>query len=383
MMPAALAVLLSAATAWAGVGENAGSISAPVLQIPVGARAASLGTAFSAVADDVSTLYYNPAGLTSLHSREASMMFLNGTDLQTTQFFAGATPLPFFTGLSGSGFATIGASFLNTSNGDVVINSLNADGTSAGSREVGAGGDSVLTFGYAERVADTPFETKDSTLHFDHYFGAAGKFVRSTLADSYSAQTWAGDLGYLGRAPELGVSLGASIANLGGSLRYIEDNDPLPLAMRLGAAYQFRMPENHFLQWSTDGQYEYHERLWFISTGVEYKAFKHAALRFGYQLHKELAGLSFGFGLRWRNWGLDYGWNMQDAFGDAHRFSFTFRFGQLAVREREKPRRPFIESVPDQDELPERGDDRPSTYDQPQRPRRRAPDPQGAPGWIY
>ncbi|MBI5203167.1 MAG: PorV/PorQ family protein [Elusimicrobia bacterium] len=381
-MTGALLAVLLAAPARAGVSENGGTIAAPVLQIPVGARAASLGTAFTAVADDVSTIYYNPAGLTSVHHREATMMFLNGSELQTTNYFAGATPLP-FSGLSGSGFATLGASLLASSNGNVDVTTLKADGSSAGTRTVDAGGDTVLTVGYAERIADTPFETKDTTLHFDHYFGASGKFVRSTLAEDYHAQTYAADIGYLGRAPELGVSLGASIVNLGGKLRYVETADPLPLAMRLGGAYQVAMPANHFLQWSLDGQYEYYEKLCFVNTGLEYTFFKSFATRLGYQVHKQLAGLTMGFGARWRNWAIDYAWAFNDSQGDAHRFSFTFRFGAVPVREREKARRPFIESVPEKDELPERGDEKPSTYDQPSRPRRSAPEPQGAPGWIY
>lgn len=378
-----LAVLALRPVAMAAAPENSGAIAAPILQVPMGARAASMGTAFTAVADDVSALYFNPAGLTSVGHREVSMSVLSGAQSSDTQWFAGSTPLP-FRGLSGSGYATLGASLLRSSNGEIDVNSLKPDGSSAGTTTVDAGGETVLALGYAERIADTPFEMPDSTMHFDHYVGASGKFVRSTLAGAYSAQAYAADIGYLGRAPELGLSLGASVVNLGGRLKYVESADPLPLAMRLGAAYQFAMPERHALQWAVDGQYEYYERLWFINTGIEYTLFKQFAARFGYQAHKELAGLTLGFGGRWRNWALDYAWGMNEDLGDAHRFSFTFRFGAVPVREREKARRPFIESVPDREEVPEFEQQRPSTYDQPQRPRRSSPQPQGgAPGWIY
>ena len=132
-----------------------------------------------------------------------------------------------------------------------------------------------------------------------------------------------------------------------------------------------------------DGQYEYYERLWFINTGVEYSLFKQFAARFGYQVHKELAGLTLGFGARWHNWAIDYTWGLNQDLGDAHRLGFTFRFGAVPVREREKARRPFIESVQDRPEIRELEQEKPRTYDQPRRLRPKSTDPQGAPGWIY
>ncbi len=43
----------------------AGAAAAPYLKLPMGARGTAMGEAFSGIADDVSALYYNPAGLTS------------------------------------------------------------------------------------------------------------------------------------------------------------------------------------------------------------------------------------------------------------------------------------------------------------------------------
>src|SRR6267142_699414 len=39
-------------------------------ELPTGARAAGLGNAFTAIADDVYSTYYNPAGLAQLHRSE-------------------------------------------------------------------------------------------------------------------------------------------------------------------------------------------------------------------------------------------------------------------------------------------------------------------------
>lgn len=382
----ALLLLLSGPAA-AAERENGGVVAAPILQVPVGARASGMGTAFTAVADDASSMNYNPAGLTSQRQRELTMMQMNGQEGQSLQYFAGTTPLVPFRGFSGSGRAAVGFSALLAGNGNIEVNSLNADGTLGTSKTVSAGRDTVLGFGYAERIADTPFETPDSTKHFEHYVGAAGKFVRSTLAETYTAQTYAADLGYLVRAPELGFRVGAAVVNLGGRMKFVDNSDPLPLALRLGGAYSVPMPEimreSHSLLWAVDGQYEYYEKLWFVNTGLEYTFTKHLAARIGYQVHKEFVGLTFGFGGRWKDIGLDYGWGYAADLGDTHRFSISWRFWAVPEAEYNRPRRGSVESVPDRDEIRELERERPETYDQPKRPRRQAPSGQLAPGWIY
>src|SRR5665213_1549488 len=56
----------------------AGAVAAPYLELPMGARGTAMGEAFSGIADDVSALYYNPAGLTALTSAQLELMHLQG-----------------------------------------------------------------------------------------------------------------------------------------------------------------------------------------------------------------------------------------------------------------------------------------------------------------
>jgi hypothetical protein len=51
-------------------GQRAGISTAQFLKIGVGARAAALGDAFIAIADDASALYWNPAGLIQFKNHE-------------------------------------------------------------------------------------------------------------------------------------------------------------------------------------------------------------------------------------------------------------------------------------------------------------------------
>src|SRR5882672_2774589 len=52
-----------------------GTTSADILKIGVGARAIGMGEAYVAQADDVSSLYWNPAGLALMQERQASFMY--------------------------------------------------------------------------------------------------------------------------------------------------------------------------------------------------------------------------------------------------------------------------------------------------------------------
>src|SRR3954464_6922850 len=52
----------------------AGAASSPYLKLPMGARGTGMGEAFTAVADDVEAMFYNPAGLTQLDSAHLLLM---------------------------------------------------------------------------------------------------------------------------------------------------------------------------------------------------------------------------------------------------------------------------------------------------------------------
>src|SRR5436305_1876112 len=64
-------LLAQVSTAWAGPGTT----GAEVLKFPIGARAIGMGEAYVAQADDVSSLYWNPAGLALMQERQASFMY--------------------------------------------------------------------------------------------------------------------------------------------------------------------------------------------------------------------------------------------------------------------------------------------------------------------
>ncbi len=384
MRAALLAALLGALAAPVVAGENPGVTAAPVLQVPMGSRALGMGSAFTAVASDVSALFYNPAGLSRLSAHEVGFSFLSGLTDNYMQHIAYGGPIP-FTGISGNGYASVGGSLLFSQNGSIEVNALNPDGTLGSSQNVSAGSDFVADLGYAERVGATPVDVRETTYGINHFVGVGGKYLKSTLVGGYTGHALSADVGYLVQSPEAGVSFGLAAQNIGGRLRYIDAADPLPTTIRSGLAYQGGIPGVHTFTLSTDGEYLLQERTWRAEVGAEYFLLKSYGVRIGYQFLRDTVGLTAGFGLRWHaRILLDYAWTMGRSLNDTQRVTLSYRFGGVAPSARAKARRPFIERAPDREQLHEHLDEKQPELDNIPTPRATPrQDQPGVPGWIY
>lgn len=360
-----------------------GTTAAPVLQIPLGSRALGMGTAFTAVASDVSTLFYNPAGLSRLNAHEVSFSFVSGLSDSKLQHFAYGGPLS-WSGISGSGYASLGASILAANSGTIEINRTNADGSFLSSETKDAGSDLVLSLGYSERVGTTPLELGARSYGLSHFLGLSGKLVRSTLVEAYTAQTLTGDAGYLLHVPEAGLSFGLSALNLGGGLRYAQEKEPLPTTLRGGLAFTGGVPNVHTLILSADAEHQPREGATYANLGLEYFLQRTYGARLGYQFLRDTLGLTMGLGYRWRaRFLIDYAWVMGRELGDSHRITLSYRFGGVAPSARARARRPYIESVPSREQLRDNLERQPETTE-PRRPRPLPRDERpGVPGWIY
>ncbi len=275
--------------------------TASFLDIGVGARALGMGGAYTALADDANSLYWNPSGLAKLDNREFTASHAELFESTRLDFLAYAHP-------TSQGTFAAGLTYLSQNKIDGRDN--------LGRRTAGFdASDAALSLGYARKL-----EMAD--------LGATFKYLRSHIGSS-EAQGAAVDLGAK-RAFDR-VSVGAALRNLGPGLKFQDQRNDLPLRLAVGAAYKFAGGHaaagelvNGPRGAGTNG-----------SVGGEFQAVKNLYLRAGYTTQTAITGgsgfdaargLTMGLGLRNERWSLDYAVLPTGELGRSHRFSFGARW---------------------------------------------------------
>ena len=285
--------------------------SAAFLKLGVGARAMGMGGAYTAVADDVNSIYWNPAGLSTLTKQEVSATHadLFANTRYDTLAYAQHTQ-----------YGTFGtaASYLS----QAAIPGRDESGAPTGS--YGAA-DAAINLSYAAQV-------------FSIYglgFGGNVKYIRSTIADA-SAQSAAFDLG--ARYEPYGVTgpgdpiFGLVVQNVGPGMKFLDKSSPLPLTVAGGVAY--RWP--HGLLLALDYKYRPYDHPGEASVGMEYLLLSTFAVRAGYDSDTAtsdgetgfaaLSGFSVGFGIKLRSYNIDYSMAPMGELGNVQRFSLAARY---------------------------------------------------------
>jgi len=293
-------LLLAQGYAYAG---GAGTSGGQILNVPVGARAIGMGEAYTALADDVSSLYWNPAGLAILNQSQASFMY--NQDIENLAFSHGAIATPLENG-------GIGASLDYQTYG--TIKGYDAQNNPTG--DVGAySGVATLGGGWLGDFWSAGFNAK---------------VIKGSLAD-VSATGFAGDLGVnvIYPQPVWGGTLraAATVRNLGTGLKYLQENDPFPTEFRAGLAAVQMLGQK--LNMSMDyGKARDNKAS--IYTGAEFWLMPFIALRAGYAgNHAESNGLRVGLGLKVKDLSFDYALTQNGDLGLSNRYELTYRFGAV------------------------------------------------------
>lgn len=267
-----------------------GTTGAQFLGIGVGARACGMGEAYGAIADDPSAIYWNPAGLSQIKSRELilcqNFWFLD----MSHQYLAG---------VFSNSIGYFGVSFYYSSSGDIprIENFLKVGKYSAY--------DAALSLAYANEVGK--FLS----------FGVAGKYILEKIEDE-SASSFALDLGLLYKSLRLpGLRLALALQNMGPKIKFIEEGDRLPLNLKIAAAYlrgDFSFASELDKTIDSDPLF---------GLGGEYVILRTLALRAGYNTGNSF---SLGLGISWRNFALGYAFVPYEDLDSSNRISLRLRF---------------------------------------------------------
>ena len=302
--------------------SKVGTTAATFLEIPVGARAIGMGGAFVGTADDVTSLYWNPAGIARLPMREA--MFNHTAWIADLSYdFAGvAIPIP--------DFGSIGLSFNALSMPDMAVRTVEKpDGTG----EMFSAGSLAMGLHYARSLSDR------------FAIGFTAKYISEKIWNM-QAQAFALDAGVLFTTHFFnGMRIGASITNFGTDMqltgrdtRTFHAIDPtkmgsndlitqnieldswsLPLNFQIGVAADVVKSDANTLTLALDALHPA-DNYESINVGAEYSFERMLFIRGGYQslfLTDGEGGLCFGAGV------------IVNMYGDNMRARFDYAYSDL------------------------------------------------------
>ncbi|HJT25280.1 MAG TPA: PorV/PorQ family protein, partial [bacterium] len=288
------AFLLVSGTSQAQVSSNSAT-AFPILSVGFGARAIGMGESFAAVADDLSALYYNPAGLAQIGQPEIALSH----NLYLADGFydnaAGLYPL------GTVGTMAFGARYLNYGAIDKRDNFGNLLGTYT-PYDISAEG----AFGFR--------------LDKDTFLGFGSEWISQNIDGSVqTGLLW--NAGLLLK-PSNQVALGFNFKNLG-----VETGgEGLPGELLWGGAFRVPLAKRdvHTLLLSGGGDLAF-QGTGSLNAGFEYAFQKTYFLRGGYVFPLRdnqlggLQGLDFGAGVRLGQFQLDYSFSFEGDFGDIQR----------------------------------------------------------------
>ncbi len=295
--------LMTAGLTMAATADAAGSSAAQFLKMGAGARAAAMGNAYTAVADDVTAGYWNPAGLSQISGSEISVMHNEGLVDTAYEYFGAATKLN-KSAVAVNVYSMDYGSIDAYSNTNVKTGTFDA-GSMAGS------------LSYSTLVGQSL------------RWGASAKYVKESIDDE-NATSMAADFGVLYNAGT--YKIGATIQNLGGKMKFVQEESSLPQRVSAGLSRMFKAGKvlaAFDVSKYNDNDLTYH-------AGLDYQVASALALRGGYettpgnQLDVDgLTGLSAGVGLHLGAFDIDYAFRPFGDLGDTHRISLLIKFNRL------------------------------------------------------
>jgi hypothetical protein len=286
-------IILTASTAWAK--DNT---TATFLKIGVGARPVSMGKAFCAVANDVNTIYWNPAGLAQIKGQEFLLVHNQWFEEINHDYIAFAQNI--------TPNRTFGGNVIYLRIDDLI--GRDDVGNLTNNFDVY---DLALGLAYGEKISK----------HI--LIGIHLKCIYQ-LNENVSGSGVALDLGWLYKTNIKNLDLGLCIQNIGTKIKFIDTKEKLPLNIKLGIAY--KIPNIFTI--AVDGNIPNDGDIC-INTGIEIYILNLMAIRVGYKSQTDLdseSHWSYGIGFKIKNYYINYAFVPYGILGDTHRLALLLKF---------------------------------------------------------
>lgn len=269
-------------------GSGPGTTAANFLKIGVGARAAAMGEAYTALASDGTSLYWNPGGLAQIEKMEISAMYNRYFQAINQGYLSLAFPLL-------GGTTGLGVNYVDMGQ----IEGRDEYGNPTG--DFGAS-DIHLFAGYASKFKNISW-------------GLTAGWLQDKIEKDIKS-SFLGNIGLLYPLSEL-FTLGVAAQNIGSKL----GDDPLPLTFKVGAASKLKALTLALdIAKSQDNEIHY-------CLGVEWWLRNILALRVGYKTNQDIGpGLTAGIGYKFEKISLDYAYVPYGDIGGTHRISLGMKF---------------------------------------------------------
>ncbi len=291
--------------------KAAGTTGADFLNLGVGARAMGMGGAYTAVAENASAIYWNPAGLVQINRMSATFMQASYLADINYQYAAYAHRLNTYSVLAGS--------ILMTDLGK--IKKTDVEGTYSG--ETFTPRDQVFTLTYSRGIQ----ELSDKDL--DLSMGVTAKYYTTKIVGEASGVAF--DLGVMGYYfSSIPYRLAFMVQTMGTGPKFDQERSPLPTTIKLGGSIA---PFGTLLV-SADALFPRGSAP-YMTFGSEFtvEPYEKArmALRAGVNTQQlgitgGTSGISMGVGLGMQFFNIDYAYVPMGELGSTHRFSLSFDF---------------------------------------------------------